>query len=138
MKKWKANNKNSIFTKIRMHPINLNSLKNELENKYDVFIASSSFEERSLSVTDQIISEIQFNFKFIIAVLHNRPFIQKNLDRFYKEYKFTIADVDSRDQLFTVNNFLSIITDVLKSNHEASFLVDISTFTRQNLLILVR
>lgn len=116
----------------------LDKLRDSLKKHYDVFIASASFEERSFSVVKNIIPDISFSFKFVVAVLHNRPFIEDSLTKFKSDFEFEQIDVDSMNQLLTVKNYLSNIEIVLKNNPEASFLIDISTFTRQNLLILLR
>lgn len=121
-----------------MKLVSLYDLKDNLEKTYDVFITSASFEERSLSVTQSIISDIKFKNKYVVAVLHNRPFIQKTIDTFVFNYNFSILDVDTLNQLRTVDNYLAIIETVLDDNPNASFLIDITTFTRQNLLILFR
>jgi hypothetical protein len=121
-----------------MQEVTLTSLHENLEKHYDVFIASASFEVRSLSITKNIFSKIEFGRKIILAETYNRDYIQIHLDKFKTDYDFEIVDTNSLNQLETVDNILVVINDVLHKNPNSSFLIDITTFTRQNLLILVR
>lgn len=121
-----------------MQEVELINLHKNLDEYYDIFITSASFEERSLSITENIISKINFGRKIVIAETYNREFIQDNLDKFITNYNFEIVNTNSLNQLTTVDNLLLIINDVLIRNPNSSFLIDITTFTRQNLLILVR
>lgn len=116
----------------------VNSLHEILNKKYDVFIAAASFEERSFTITESIFSKIDFDYKYVVAVLHNRDFIEDTLNKFLTDYGFLKIDVDSKNQIKTVRNYLEALFTVTKHNPDASFLIDVSTFTRQNLLILLR
>ncbi len=121
-----------------MEKVALIDIHKKLQKEYDIFIVSSSFEERGLSVTRNINNQIKFRKKIVIAELNNRNCIQSNLDIFHNEFGFEIVETDSFDQLQTVDNLLFKINEVLKENDGSSFLIDITTFTRQNLLILIR
>lgn len=109
-----------------------------LLKKYDALFVSASYEERCLSITKQIVKEIDFTYKFVSEVMSMEEFIEKRLGYFTKENDFQLVQVDTRDQILTVDNILKCINEVLKNNSQASFLIDISTFTRQTLLILLR
>lgn len=121
-----------------MKEIKIVDLPGVLQKNYDIFITSASFEERSLSIVRTINSKINFSHKFVIAELSSREYIEDNLNKFTQEFGFTIIDVDKLDQLKTVDNFLKIMGRVLIDNPYANFLLDITSFTRQNLLLLLR
>lgn len=119
-------------------PQKLNDITNHLQRHYDAFIASASFEERSLSITKQIINKISFNHKFVSIVYTDKDIIGDRYNTFIDQYGFLSIEVNSMDQIKTVDNIITKINQILETNINASFLIDISTFRRQTLLILLR
>lgn len=115
----------------------LDKLKNSFNTSYDVLIASASYEERCLSIINSIENDISFGSKIVSLSAPHKELIKDNLNVFI-EKGFTIVEVDNSDQIGTMANLLSPILSILKNNEEASFLIDITTFTRQTLLILLR
>ncbi|MDP3680037.1 MAG: hypothetical protein Q8R22_04320 [Flavobacterium sp.] len=115
----------------------LDKLKDSFNSSYDVFIASASYEERCLSIIKNIETEISFGYKIVSLSTPHKELISDNLNIFI-EKDFTVVEVDNSDQVGTMMSLLSPIIDILEDNEDASFLVDITTFTRQTLLILLR
>lgn len=114
----------------------LANLNKSLSEHYNVFMASASYEDRSLSIMEQL-EYINFNHKFVSYSSPHSFIIQDNLSIF-KKNDFTPIEVNNTNQIETVNNLLSVLNSVLSEDPNSSFLIDISTFTRQTLLILLR
>lgn len=115
----------------------LNKLKESILRNYDVFIASASYENRSVSIINAIGDEIQFNYKLVSLSIPHKNLIKGNLDIF-KNHGFKIVEIDNTNQIVTVSNFYNELNSIFLVNPNASFLIDITTFTRQTLLILLR
>lgn len=115
----------------------LNKIKELLHSQYDVFITSASYEDRCLSITNAIINDIAFSKKIVSVSVPHKKFISENLQKFY-DYDFKAIEVNNSKQIETVNNLLTVLNDIILRNSNASFLIDITTFTRQTLLILLR
>jgi hypothetical protein len=115
----------------------LNNIKDLLKEHYDVFITSASYEERSLSVLTSIGNKVSFGQKIVSLSVPHKELIKENLFVF-EQMGFTITNVNNTNQIETVNNLIRNINGVLYKNPKASFLIDITTFTRQTLLILFR
>lgn len=115
----------------------LDNLNKSLSGYYDVFIASASYETRSLSIMKELLKHNNFTYKYVSYSLPHSSLIQDNLSIFI-ENGFTPIEVNNTNQIETVNNLVSLLNTVLIENPNSSFLVDISTFTRQTLLILLR
>lgn len=115
----------------------LNNLDNFLSKQYDVFIASASYEKRCLSVMNVLMQKVSFNQKLVSLSSPHRLLMNDNLEIF-KNNGFDIIEVNNSNQIQTVNNLTSKISGILTEKSDSSFLIDISTFTRQTLLILLR
>jgi hypothetical protein len=117
--------------------IPLNQLKSVLKKHYDVFVASASYEKRSLSIMTAIINDIGFSHKIVSVSIPHKKLMVDNINLF-KENGFIELEIDNTNQIDTVNNIVPIVGEILSNNTKASFLIDITTFTRQTLLILLR
>lgn len=117
--------------------VSLDAINNSLKEHYDVFIASASYEERSVAIINEIDATIKFDHKLVSLSIPHKDLIVENLSVFVKK-GFTIVDVNNSNQIETVSNFISQLNSILAKKSNSSFLIDISTFTRQTLLILLR
>ena len=117
--------------------LSLDTVKNSLKKHYDVFIASVSYEERSMSIINAIDAEIKFDCKLVSLSTPHKDLIKDNLSVFQKK-GFTVVEVNNSNQIETVTNFVLHLNSILEKKPKASFLIDITTFTRQTLLILLR
>lgn len=122
--------------KINMIVTLLTELEGSLKKQYNVFIASASFEERSLSAM-RAIENIDFDKKIVSVSSAHVELFPENLQEFEQKGFIQIKNFNT-DQVVSVTNFIIEINKSIKENADASFLVDISTFTRQTLLILLR
>ncbi|QJD81709.1 hypothetical protein [Spirosoma rhododendri] len=117
--------------------VSLTQLPKHLLPKYDIFIASASYEERSLSVMRSVLPEVSFIDRVVSVSMPHLELIKSNL-KFFIENGFSVLEIDNTNQILTARNILEVIVSTISDNRDASFLIDISTFTRQTLLILVR
>ena len=115
----------------------LKELKKTLKKHYDVFLTSASYEKRCLSIMDAVNNVIDFNYKFVSLSIPHKDLMKENLEIF-KRNKFVIIEINNAEQVKTATNFIEHIGQVLNENPKATFLVDITTFTKQTLLILLR
>lgn len=122
-----------------INKIFLSELRNTLPNSYDLFICSSSFENRCLSIASNIsIEKVKSAF-----ILYNRDFFQyintnktKLLSIFGE--KGQQVEVSSSDPLITADNLDDNLTAAMHNSPVSSILLDITTFTHESLLILMR
>lgn len=115
----------------------LDRLKESLRKDYDVFISSASFEKRSLSVYQAIYEDVKIAYKLVSVSEHNKDLTKDTLD-FFLNHEFELFEISNTNQITTVLNFSNVLSPVLENKTDASFLIDITTFTRQTLLILMR
>ncbi len=117
--------------------VSLSNLPEYLLRDYDVFIASASYEDRCLSVPNAILSSITIAKKLVSVSKPHEILFMSKVD-YFESKGFNKIYVDNMDQFLTMSNLLYEIKTVLSEEPAASFLIDISTFTRQTLLILFR
>ncbi len=119
--------------------INLSELRNELSRSFDLFICSSSFEDRCLSIAYNICIEkieralIIYNSNFLQHVNTNK---NKLLELFGQ--KGHEVEVSSSDPLLTADNIDNQLSKSIDTCIINSILLDITTFTHESLLILLR
>lgn len=115
----------------------LNKISDSLKRHYDVIIASVSYEERCLSIIKAIDSKIEFTQKIVSVSTPHKCLFPDNIEIF-NQNGYTPIEINNSKQIDTVNNFMLKISEILASTPNASFLIDITTFTKQTLLILLR
>lgn len=113
------------------------TLKSLITEPFDVFICSSSFEERSKSAAEVI--EPDLFSQALVCINQNNVYLAK------KNAEFLINRFGKKTQevLFNSTNPLTFADNVAthlkqtKKEHSQRYLVDITTFTRECLLILL-
>lgn len=119
--------------------IYLSELQSTLPNAYDILICSSSFEDRCLSISSNINIE---NFKKVF-ILYNSDFIQHveaNKNKLVQMFgnKGLPIEVSSSNPLLTADNLDNSLTSAMREYSVNSILLDVTTFTHESLLILLR
>jgi len=122
-----------------MKVINLDNLKNEISNKYDVFICSSSFEQRCVSVCS-VLDSNKFIKSFIIYNKEYKYYIKKYLNKQKKilEPYYSLVETSLKDPLLTADNMKENIIEYIIKKKSKNILLDITTFSHEGLLILLR
>lgn len=114
----------------------LNKNINEVIYDIDLFICSASFENRCLSISQNIDrkriknSIIFYNEEFQNEIENNLKELSKLLDN-----NCTIIDISLYNSIFTMNK---IKDNIISNNNINSVLIDITTFTHEFLLILIK
>ena len=119
--------------------IKLNELQVTVTESYDLFICSSSFESRCLSVAKNL------NFDRIkkSLILTNEDLIEyigKNKDILvrYLGEKYLSVDISTTDPLLTADNISNVLNNSIQSEQINSILIDVTAFTHESLLIILR
>ena len=120
--------------KILLHNIN-----QEVIGPYDLFICSSSFEDRCKSIASHIdVSRI--NRACIVSHMNLLEYIGKNkddLEQLFREKGHSV-EVSTLDPLMTADNLQSALVDAINKGSTDRILLDVTTFTHESLLILLR
>ena len=120
--------------------IQLNKLDSHLVDKIDLFICSASFEDRCFKVAEVISKNIKhvLIFKNKADIKESNKSIKiKNANYLKSLFKHSeVIPISKSDPFFTSNQF---VKEILKNNKtKRNILVDISTFTHEALLILMK
>ena len=122
-----------------MEKIALNLLSEKIINKYDIFVCSSSFEERCLSIC----SALKRNKYTEAFIIFNKEYIEytKNNLNSQKEIikqKYNLVETSIKNPLLTADNIREQIIEYVIKKDKKSILIDITTFTHEVLLILLK
>ena len=105
----------------------------------DVFICCASFEERSKTIAMHLgASRVRW-----ACICYNRDYLevsQNNLDalkEFYDE-KHTLVELDTTDPLLTADRIAASLSVLEPSESPRRIVIDVTAFTRESLLILVK
>ncbi len=118
----------------------LTDLTNTLDQHFDVFICSASYEERCRSIPEALIRHqhigkrlVCFNQKSSAKVANNAKYL---LDRLGSNAHK--VPLDKTSPLVTADNLQRALSHAGGDDRELAYLVDITTFTHEALLILLR
>ncbi len=122
-----------------MEKIPLNKLAEFIQSKIDVFICSSSFEERCLSIPKEA-GKLEIPLKLIFYVTGLESKIEQNAKRLAStlgEQSFEVAiQIDNPAQ--TLKIMSDALNKAVSDDKQQSFLIDITTFTHEGLLMLLK
>ena len=122
-----------------MHPEkrHLNKIGVELTDPIDVFICCGSFEDRSVTIAEHINPNV-INHVLVAENRDNIKWVGKNSDYLRKRFgsKSIRVELDTSAPFRGADNFMKALAQIA-SEKSQSYLVDISTFTRESLLILL-
>jgi hypothetical protein len=124
----------------RNQPLMLNDLAMTVDKNIDVFICSASYEERCKSVSDALADHqhigkklVCFNQKSSSAVAANADYLMKKLGSSSEK-----VPLDKSSPLITADNLQRALSRTGGDSGGLSYLIDITTFTHEALLILLR
>lgn len=126
---------------MQLEKLNQKQLFQKLSNKYDLFICCSSFDKRCLTIA-QAVKDVEFNRIDVFHFEKNYPAandILESLKSLFDNGKGTlyVQELKKNDPLGSFDIFHSIFNKT--GPFEAkSVLVDITAFTKENLLILLK
>jgi hypothetical protein len=120
--------------------VKLSQLSRAIDQPVDIFICSASYEERCKSIANAIADNINvakrlvcFNQKSSPTVATNAKFL---LDRLGKNAETVLLDKGS--PIITADNLQRALSRAEENGNDFSYLIDITTFTHEALLILLR
>ena len=123
-----------------MEKINISDVKSTISSlRIDYFLVSSSFEQRCLSISQEI---KDLDFKKIIfynsnelqSIIDNSIILEKLFERDTQR-----IELDTDDPVFNYICIYNIINELIRSsNSKPNIFIDSTTFTHETLLVLVR
>lgn len=117
----------------------ISNLNKIIDKPIDIFICSGSFESRSLEVARAIGPK---NVKkAIVAYNENlKTFVEENYLKLTEIFgdKTCKARLDTGDPLKTADAFITELNKVTSSGKQKHYLIDITTFTHEAILILIK
>lgn len=124
------------------NPITIKELNKELPSKVDLFICSASFEERCEIFPNEIFEQLSIEKSVIFyisdlyqAIIDNSIKLQENLGG---EESAERVELDTKTPFKNAIAVTESINKLTKNKSLNNVLVDTSTFTHENLLILLR
>ena len=121
---------------MNVQKIILSDISKKLPSTFDLFICSSSFEERSLSVANHIdITSVKK--ALIVANINLQEYVGANTNNLANKFKgkAKIVETSTEDPIITADNISKNIADAIDAK---TILLDITAFTHESLLILLR
>jgi hypothetical protein len=123
-----------------LDPMRLTDLAGAIDREFDVFICSASYEERCKSVPNAIADHrrigkrlVCYNHKSSSIVTGNAKYLLGRLGA-----NVNGVPLDKVTPLITADNLQRALSHAGGDDHDLSYLVDITTFTHEALLILLR
>jgi hypothetical protein len=118
---------------------NLADINNVLIRSYDLFICSSSFEERCLSIANSL-NKNCFDKSLIVSNIDLNQYVGANANKLREILSASseIIEIKTTDPLFTADNIDSKLLNAIGSGFSGSILLDLTAFTHESLLILLR
>lgn len=120
--------------------VTLSELPSALSHNVDVFICSASYEERCKSIPDALATHprigkrlVCFNQKSSATVASNSKYLLDVLGSRAQK-----VPLDKKSPLATADSLQRALSHAGGDDHDLSYLVDITTFTHEALLILLR
>lgn len=121
----------------------LSELKNNLAgDKIDVFFCSASFEERGKSIANHL-DLSQIGCSIVATNVAFRELIAEDHQALREKFQKPGSDVkdlllDANDPIKSGDAINDVVSTVISRTEPQRFLIDITTFTRESLLMLVR
>lgn len=116
---------------------NLNKINNHIFESIDVFICSSSFEERSFVIADSIHKE-SVKQALICTNQDQKKYVGKNASQLAKRFNNSlIVNLSTDDPIKSVDSLIKAFLGSQKRKGQ-NILIDMTTFTHETLLVLLK
>jgi len=118
---------------------NIAKIPQEMNDRYGAFLCSASYENRSLVAADTL-KEQAFKYVGIFAAQDCHSEIINTASVIKKRHlqESVIVPTKTRDPLFTANAMAKVINEIVNRKEIDDIIVDITTFTHEMLLILLK
>ncbi len=119
--------------------VNLTDIKQQMNATFDLFICSSSFEGRCLSIANNINVD-KIKRALILSNIEPLDYVKDNQAKLVSLFgeKGQIIKTSILNPLLTADNFQKSITTAINNGLSRSIFLDITTFTHESLLIILR
>ncbi len=120
--------------------LKLSELRNAVDKKFDVFICSASYEDRCRSIPDAVANGLNVGKALVCYNHKSSPSVTANANYLLNRFGGRGGPVllDKASPLSTADRLQRALSHVEEGAHDLSFLIDITTFTHEALLILLR
>ena len=113
------------------------TIENQLPQKIDYLLVCASYESRCLSMYEYLIP----NRINKMALFHFKQFenaISHNLNLYKDRFKPSVFELDHSKSTTIADALVDLFSDLDESSGKPNVVIDISTFTRESLLIILR
>ena len=119
-----------------MAKMNVNEIVTSIDNDFNVFICSSSFEERTLTISSKI-KDMTFDKIILLENKQGSELLKNNTAKIKALFPRNRLDisVDFHNMLLLVNDIRCALSDL---SDNCKILIDITTFTHEELLICAK
>ncbi|MCQ2524971.1 MAG: hypothetical protein MJ123_11585 [Lachnospiraceae bacterium] len=119
-----------------MAKMNVNEIVANIDDSFNIFICSSSFEERSLTISTRL-KNFSFNKVILLENSQGSELLKNNTAKIKDLFPNNRIDisVNLHNMLTLVNDIRDALSDV---GDDCSILIDITTFTHEELLICTK
>lgn len=119
--------------------VNISDIQGAMRESCDLFICSSSFESRCLSIPRNIAIE-GVRRALILSNTNLLEYVGKNCDKLVDLFgeKGQVIEVSTLDPLVTADNLDQSLAKAKEGGYADSILIDVTAFTHESLLILLR
>ena len=123
-----------------MKKIKLIDIKNELNDRIDVFICSSSFDKQRCFAIPEQVAQLNIQDKLIFFIKDLNPEICQNAEDLKNLLGSDAVgiDIEISDTMSKLKRMSTSLDKVIDKSKQQNFLVDITTFTHEGLLILFK
>lgn len=112
-------------------------LPSHIATHYDLFVGSVSYEDRCLEIYDNLKNEVSFEKVLWLYSKEHKPYFYDRLNSLVCA-NATQIELVAESQMSAAAAIAGQLALTLAKKQDASFLVDVTTFMRQNLLIFLR
>lgn len=122
-----------------MKKVKINRINASLNDEYEVFVCSASFEDRSVCIPNKL-KKKKFEKVIILQNANGSNLIKNNaklIEALYKRTAVTIS-VDYNDSLSLADRIVKEINSVSTKGKKINVILDITTFTHETLMICLK
>lgn len=120
--------------------LKLSELASAIDRKFDVFICSASYEDRCRSIPNVVAKNLKVGKALVCYNYKSSPLVTANAKYLLEGFgdKGGSVLLDKASPLSTADHLQRALSHVEEGANGLSFLIDITTFTHEALLILLR
>jgi len=124
---------------MKIEKVNLIDAGSQIGEPIDVFICASSFEDRCCALANTLNPKL-IGRTFVFKAVNLEDYVGKSAGYLIQRFQpnSEIVEVNTYDPLFGGDNMIKALSDLLGKSEGLRFLIDVTTFTHETLLIMLR